>query len=386
MSIPNVIIFFELYQFKRYNTNMKYLIYLLLFIATFTGCSPKPNEELKPISYGDYTEVSFESLPAWENEDYEEILRIFNKTCTKSASKVLFEQNCMRANSTANAKSFFEENFTPFKALSKNSLATGYFEPTLQGSLVQTPDYPYPVYGVPQNILHIELVSAYKSYLSKPLRGRIFEGKVLPFYSRSEIEDGVLEDTPLCYVNDKVDLFFLHVQGSGRVQLDSNRSLFLGYADQNGFPYHSIGKEMIKRGMLKKDKVSLQSIRAYLKNNPEKCDEVLRTNPSYIFFEERTQSATGSLGVVLEKERSVAVDKKNIPLGMPLYISTKDPLSDQKIQKMVFAHDTGGAIKGESRIDIFFGSSEKARAQAGQMQEQLELWMLIPNDYLSNRK
>ncbi len=226
MSIPNVVIFFELYQFKRYNTNMKYLIYLLLLIATFTGCSPKPSQQLKPISYGDYTEVSFESLPAWENEDYEEILRIFNKTCAQSASNVLFEQNCMRANSTADAKSFFEENFTPFKALSKNSLATGYFEPTLQGSLVQTHDYPYPVYGIPQNILRIKLVPAYKSYLSKPLRGRLVEGEILPFYSRTEIENGVLKDKPLCYVNDKVDLFFLHVQGSGRVQLDSNQSLF----------------------------------------------------------------------------------------------------------------------------------------------------------------
>jgi len=365
---------------------MKHLIYLLLLIAIFTGCSPKPTEQLKAVSYGDYSEVSFESLPAWENEDYKEILRLFNKTCIKSDSNILFKQSCMRARSTADAKTFFEENFTPFKALSKHSLATGYFEPRLEGSLVQSALYPYPVYGVPQEMLRIELIPAYKSHFSKPLRGRLVNKKILPFYSRAEIENGALEDEPLCFVKDKIDLFFLHVQGSGRIRLDSNESLFLGYADQNGFPYHSIGKFMIKKGMLTREEVSLQSIRAYLKEHPELCDEVLQTNASYIFFEKRSQSATGSLGVVLEEGRSVAVDRKNIPLGMPLYISTKDPVSDEKIQKMVFAHDTGGAIKGESRIDIFFGSSEQAREQAGKMQERLELWMLIPNDYLSKRK
>ena len=364
---------------------MKYLISLLILIAFFTGCTPKPTQTLKPISYGDYTEVTFESLPAWKNENYEEILRLFNKTCQRSSKKELFEQSCMRASSTANAKTFFEDNFTPFKALSKDSLATGYFEPTLQGSLTQSENYPYPLYPIPQDMLRIELIKEYQSRFSKPLRGRLDRGKVVPFYSRTEIDAGVLKDRPLCYVNDKIDLFFLHVQGSGRVELDSNESLFLGYADQNGFPYHSIGKEMIKKGMLKKGEVSLQSIRSYLKANPDISDEVLHTNPSYIFFEKRSQSATGSLGIVLEAERSVAVDRKNIPLGMPLYISTKDPLSQEKIQRVVFAHDTGGAIKGESRIDVFFGSGDKAAKQAGKMQAELELWMLIPNDYLKRK-
>jgi len=363
---------------------MKQIAYFLLLITFFVGCSPKPTVQLQPISYGDYSAVTFEDLPAWENENYDEALSLFIKTCSRVQSKPLFEQSCMRATSTADAKRFFEENFTPFKALSKHSLATGYFEPTLEGSLTQSEQYPYPVYGVPKGMLKIELVKTYQSRLSKPLRGRLVKQKVLPFYSRAQIEEGILEDEPLCYVNDKIDLFFLHVQGSGRVHLDSNESLFLGYADQNGFPYHSIGKEMIKKEMLKREEVSLQSIRAYLKAHPEVCDDVLQTNPSYIFFENRTKSATGSLGVVLEAGRSVAVDRKNIPLGMPLYISTKDPISDEQIQRVVFAHDTGGAIKGESRIDIFFGSSEMARAQAGKMQGQLELWMLIPNDYLTD--
>ena len=348
------------------------------------GCTPKPSKLLKPISYGDYTQVTFADLPAWQEEDYEEVLRLFNKTCTRSSSNSLFEQSCMRASSTADAKTFFEDNFTPFKALSKHSLATGYFEPTLEGSLTQSEAYPYPVYAVPSDMLKIELISEYKSRFSKPLRGRLNENKVLPFYSREEIEQGVLHDEPLCFVNDKIDLFFLHVQGSGKIALDSNETLYLGYADQNGFPYRSIGKVMINKGMLTRDEVSLQSIRAYLKANPEVCDEVLQTNPSYIFFEKRSQSATGSLGVVLEAGRSVAVDRKNIPLGMPLYIRTKEPLSQEPIEGLVFAHDTGGAIKGESRIDIFFGSSDLAREQAGKMQAQLELWMLIPNDYLTD--
>jgi len=371
---------------------MKHISYLFLITVLFTACSHKPTPHLKAISYGDYKPSDFSELPGWEDEDFMKSFEIYLKTCEKTQAKALYQESCLKAKSlTLNdeneARRFFEKNFSPFKALSKKSLATGYYEPLLHGSLEQSSDFPYPLYGVPSDLLRIELSKAYKAKLSKPLRGRLVNGRVKPYFTRAQIDDNALgELNPICYVSDKVDLFFLQVQGSGRVELTDGSILYMGYGDQNGYPYVSIGKEMIKRGLLTKEEVSLESIRAYLNAHVEQRDEILHANPSYIFFEPRSHSASGSLGIILESQRSVAVDKKNIPLGMPLYVSTNDPLSEEAFEKMMFAHDTGGAIKGESRIDIFYGAGKIARQKAGQMQNPLELWMLVPNDYLAKSK
>lgn len=361
---------------------MKYITYLLPILILFSACSPKPSPKLKEISYGSYTKSSYENIPTWKDENFDEVFNIFLLTCKRKSNNKIFKEVCLKTDTIGSKKLFFENNFTPYLALSDNSLATGYFEPTLKGSLTKTSKYIYPIYATPSDMLSIELVKEYKKSLSKPLRGRLVDGKVKPYFSRKEINDGALEDKPICYVEDKIELFFLQVQGSGRIELENGDILYLGFSDQNGFPYVSIGKEMIKENLLKKEEVSLQSITTYMKNHPEKVDKILNSNPSYVFFEKRSVGATGSLGVELIAERSVAVDRKNIPLGMPLFISTKDPLSEEKITRTVFAHDTGGAIKGESRVDIFFGSSEIAKKKAGQMQAPLKLWMLVPNDYL----
>lgn len=322
-------------------------------------------------------------MPSWESEDFDEALDVFHKTCQKSSRKPLFSKICAKSENARDAREFFELNFTPFVSLSDSSLATGYYEPTLEGSYTKSQAYPYAVYGVPNDLVRVELIDDYKPFIKRPLRGRLVDGKVVPYFSRQEISKNALStEEPLCYVSDKIDLFFLQVQGSGRVKLDDNSSLYLGYGDQNGYPYESIGKEMIRRGCLEKGEVSLSSIYQHLNDNPHEIDSVLNTNPSYVFFQKRGMGASGALGLRLEAGRSVAVDKKNIPLGMPLFISTYEPISKEKYEKMVFAHDTGGAIKGESRIDIFFGSGKKAKEQAGLMQQMLKLWMLVPNDYL----
>ncbi len=361
---------------------MRYITYIFLIVFMFFGCTPKPTAKLEPISYGKYHEVAFSSIPSWEEEDFDRAFAVFEKTCARTARQDLFKSVCAKSKGKVDPKRFFEENFTPFVSLSQDSLATGYFEPTLEGSLVQSNSYPYPVYGKPADLMKIEIIPSYQKYISRPLRGRLVDGKIEPYYSREEINDNVLQEEPLCYVKDKVDLFFLQVQGSGRVVFDDNTTLCLGYADQNGHPYVSIGKEMIKKGLISKEEVSLESIRQYLHANPAQADTILELNPSYVFFEKRPNAASGALGVLLEEGRSIAVDKKNIPLGMPVFISTKEPLSGEKFERIVFAHDTGGAIKGEARIDIFFGSTLKAREQAGKMQDRLTMWILVPNDYL----
>jgi len=369
---------------------MKYTSYLLiLLLLLFTGCVHKPTAKLEGLSYGDYKKVAFSELPSWKNENFTQALKIYLHTCKKTQNKELYKTSCLKAQEIVvgdetQAKKFFEENFTPFMALSKKSLATGYFEPLLQGSLEQSEAFPYPLYGIPDDLLRVELSSTYKQRLSHPLRGRLVGKKIKPYYTRKEINNEALGGLkPICYVSDKVDLFFLQVQGSGCVELEDKSILNVGYGDQNGYPYVSIGKEMINKGLLKREEVSLQSIRSYLQEHPDQMDDILNANPSYIFFEPRRSSASGALGVILEAERSVAVDKKNIPLGMPLFISTTDPLSKKKFERIMFAHDTGGAIKGEARLDIFYGRGSSAQEKAGMMQNALKLWLLVPNDYLS---
>jgi len=382
----------ELYQLKRYNTIMNWIMYLVFLGLLFSGCSYVPTQKLKPISYGDYKEVHFSEIEAWEKEDFSKALEVFIKTCSRTSSKELFQSSCEKSNVVSlddrlQAKDFFEKNFTPFVSLSESSLATGYFEPLLEGSLEKSEAYPYPLYGVPKDLVHVELPATYKQRLGYPLRGRFVNGTIKPYFTREEISrNGLGEEEPICYVKDGVELFFLQVQGSGCIRLDDKSILYVGYGDQNGFPYVSIGQEMISKGMLTKEEVSLQSIRSYLYANPKQTDMILNSNPSYVFFQTKTHSASGALGLVLEPKRSVAVDKRNIPLGMPLFISTTDPLSNDKFERIVFAHDTGGAIKGEARIDIFYGSGEVARAKAGNMKNNLKLWMLIPNDYLAKSK
>jgi len=367
---------------------MRNVSLMLLITLLFTACSHTPTASLKSISYGKYRASGFDELPAWGSEDFNSALELYTKTCKKTVKNSLFKHTCLKAKEVSiegqdEAKTFFEENFTPFKSLSKQSLATGYYEPLLYGSLEKSEAFPYPLYGIPDDLLRVELSKTYKQRLSHPLRGRLIDGRVKPYFTREEIDTNALSEfEPICYVNDKIDLFFLQIQGSGCIKLLDGSIMYVGYGDQNGYPYFSIGKEMINRGLLEKGEVSLESIRSYLYANPKQVDDILHTNPSYIFFEPRSHSASGALGLVLEAERSVAVDKKNIPLGMPLFISTKEPLNEQKFQKIVFAHDTGGAIKGEARVDIFYGAGKLARKKAGHMQNPLELWILVPNDFL----
>ncbi len=365
---------------------MKYLVGFLLIMLFFEGCA-KRTDELKAISYGQYQRAAFNELPSWKNEDFDEALELFKMTCQKSLRNPLFSKTCHQSENASDARTFFESSFTPFVSLSDASLATGYYEPTIEGSYTQSEAYPYPVYGVPKDLVRVEVIDDYKPLIKRPLRGRLADGKIVPYYSRKEISENALSsEVPLCYVSDKVELFFLQVQGSGKIELDDDSILYLGYGDQNGFPYRSIGKEMLKRGCLEQGKVSLKSIYEYLHDNPHEIDTILNSNPSYVFFKKRRTGASGALGVRLQAGRSVAVDRKNIPLGIPLFISTHEPLSKVKYERMVFAHDTGGAIKGESRIDIFFGSSKKAKEQAGVMQAELKLWILVPNDYLIQSK
>lgn len=361
---------------------MKNITYLLTILLLLVGCSPKPTKQLTAISYGEYKESSFKAIPAWEDENFAESFDIFKKTCEHIKTNELFKVVCSNTQTAQSARAFFENNFTPFSTLKSKPNIGGYYEPLLYGSLKPTKTYAYPVYGVPKDMFTVELLPEYKKEFSKSLRGHIDEGKIKPYFSRTQIDRGDIHTSPLCYVNDKIDLYFLQEEGTGRIVLPNKKSIYLGYGDHNGQPYTSIKDEMLKRDLLKKKEISPKKIREYLRKHPKQQNEIFRSNANYTFFEKYKHRATGSLGMVLEEKRAVAVDKRNIPLGMPMFVSMKEPLEDTKVHRIMFAHDTREQLKGDTKIEVFFGSGNKARKEAEAVQEDLSLWILVPNDYL----
>ncbi len=188
----------------------------------------------------------------------------------------------------------------------------------------------------------------------------------------------------LLWVDDVVDLFFLQIQGSGIIKLENGESLPVGYADQNGHPYQSIGRVLIDRGELTPDKASMQGIKDWGRRNPDKLRELLNTNPSYVFFRELPNGLAGplgALGVPIAAERSIAVDPRYIPLGAPVFLSTTYPNSGQPLRRMMLAQDTGGAIKGSVRADFFWGAGFEAGRQAGAMKQQGKIWVFLPKEW-----
>lgn len=342
-------------------------------LLLLSGCAPKTLSFSPETSSLELPQISVATNPFGIEEDFDELLRLFRHNCDSTQTKKLYPKACQQSLHVKDAKAFFEESFELKKVApnEQRSILTGYYEPLLQGSMSKSARFKYPVYGKPKDLITIIGEGDTK------MRGRSVKGKMLPYFTREEIGKKALNAPILCYVDDKVDLFFMEVQGSGRVELDDGRVLFIGYADSNGHKYKSLGREMINRGIFASpEEVSLQSIRAWLMKNPSKIDEYLNTNPSYVFFRHMQQKATGSLGLVLTPERSVAVDRAHIPLGSLLAIKSDSAV--YSVHKFVFAQDTGGAIKGPNRADMFMGYGERAKLVAGELKAPLEVWMMYP--------
>ena len=267
-------------------------------------------------------------------------------------------------------------------------LFTGYYEPVYEGSLVPDETFKYPLYRPPDDLIRIDL-----SLFSEKLKGenivaRIEGKKVLPYYSRHQIEvEGALKGKGLemAWLKDPLDVTFLHIQGSGRLRLPDGKDLLVHYQASNGQPYRSIGRYMIEKGFLARKEMSMQAIRKYLTENREVLDEVLNYNPSYVFFRQVENGPLGSLGVLLTPGRSIALDPKIFPRGALGFISCQKPLvNDQgmiigwtKFSRFVLNQDSGGAIKGAGRADIFWGSGPYAELTAGHLQHEGDLYILI---------
>jgi membrane-bound lytic murein transglycosylase A len=323
--------------------------------------------------------TSFEALPGWNEKKAAAGLAVFTKQC---AAHVLpsREQLCAAAIKATDAKRFFEAHFRPFRLgpEAESGLMTGYYEPQLYGSMTQSPAYPYPLYAAPSDLVRVELSELFPDLAHRHLRGRVEGNRLVPYPSRAQINAGDIPAEPICYVRSDIDRFFLHVQGSGRIVLDDNTTLFVGHTDRNGHPYRSIGKRLVEEGAIPKEEISLQSIRRYLTMHPQQKKRILESNPSYIFFETRDRGATGTLGVELTPMHSVAVDRAKVPLGFPVYFAAQHPLTHRPLRAVAMAQDTGSAIKGQVRADLFWGYGERAEAGAGRMKSLLTLWLFVP--------
>lgn len=327
-------------------------------------------------------EVSFETLPNWDEEEFENALFSFIHSCKSSRTRALYSDLCEKARDVENPKLFLQENFTPYKITEKENsgLLTGYYEPQLHGSRIKTDIYTYPIYEVPKDLINVDLSSIYPELKNYRLRGKIEGNKLVPYYTREESETVDIDANIICYVDSKVEKFFLEIQGSGRVKLDTNETIYIGYANQNGHKYRAIGAYMVSIGALTKEEVSLQTIKKWLDENPDRVDEVLSYNDSLVYFEERKNPASGSLGLELLAKRSIAVDRRYIPLGTMLYLNA--PIKDKQFSKVVQAQDTGGAIKGVIRADLFVGYGAEAMEIAGELKSPLELWVFLPKTKL----
>ena len=287
---------------------------------------------------------------------------------------------------------FIQSEYRIYRSVGRNGkgevLYTGYYEPFLKGSLVRSEQYRFPIYTRPQDLISIDLSLFHEKFRGEKIMGRYTDQSVVPYYDRSEIEtDGVLQDKAevLAWAQDPVDVFFLHIQGSGKVQLDNGDVFNVHYQTTNGRPYRSIGKLLIDEEKISVAEMSMQKIREYLHNHPEEIDTVLNYNPSYVFFKIEPGGPLGNINVKLTPGRSIALDRRLFPPAALAFIETEKPLIDdtgqiqswQRFSRFALNQDTGGAIKGPGRVDLFWGNGTYAEIAAGHLKHIGKLFFLV---------
>jgi membrane-bound lytic murein transglycosylase A len=339
---------------------------------------------------------TWDAISGWRDDDLAQAWEAFRQSCAALQKKdAAWQETCAAAGALGKPggeklRGFFEQYFTPYLVTNpdggNDGLITGYYEPLLAGGRSRSKRYPHPLYAVPDDLVTVDLSALYPELKSLRLRGRLQGNKLVPYYTRAEIDNGLapLKGRELLWVDDAVELFFLQIQGSGRVKLDNGETVRIGYADQNGHPYKSIGKALVERGELPLEKASMQGIKDWGKQNPDKLAELLNLNASYVFFRELPNNGNGplgALGVPLTAGRSLAVDPRSIPLGAPVFLSTTWPNSGKPLQRLMLAQDTGGAIRGAVRADFFWGFGKEAGKEAGAMKQSGRMWVLLPKNY-----
>lgn len=361
------------------------------------ACPPAASQP-EPVAGAVLTPATFAELPGWREDDHAAALVAFQRGCKALERRGAWRNACAQAGTTTadrrSAQSFFESQFQVLRVAGSDGnasgLITGYYEPILRGSRRRVGAFAHPLHAPPDDLITVDLAGTQPEVAGIRLRGRLEGKRLVPYHTRGEIDQGraPLQGKELVWLDDPIELFFLHVQGSGRVRLESGETVRVGYADQNGHPYRSIGRTLIDRGELQPDQASMQGIQAWARANPGRVAELLSQNPSYIFFREVPASEAppdagpqGSLGVPLTAGRSMAVDARAVPLGAPVYLATTYPNTSRGLERLMVAQDTGSAIRGAVRGDFFWGSGPEAGREAGRMRQQGRMWVLLPRDY-----
>ena len=348
-----------------------------------------------PINGNHLRRGNWTDLPGWRDDDPAAAWEALLASCGTLKTQEAWRAVCSTALAAPRpdrerARRFFELNFLPYQLRQSDGaaegLATGYYEPLLRGSRKPTARYRYPVYGTPDDLISIDLPAFDIEARESRLRARLDGKRVVPYFDRAQIEAGAasLRGREIAWVDDPVELFFLQIQGSGRLDLDGGGVMRVGFADHNGHSYRSIGRLLIDRGELPAERASMQGIKAWAQQNPDKLREVLDYNPRYIFFRELPAGLSGplgALGVPLTARRSIAVDPRFVPLGAPVFLATTWPLSSKPLQQLMLAQDTGSAIRGAVRADFFWGYGDEAGREAGRMKQALRMWVLLPLGY-----
>lgn len=387
----------------------------LLFMLAACGTSPPRKDEPSPVSVPALTPsppalstpptpdkldqtlqaVSFSDLPGWQNDDLRQAWPAWLASCEALVKRPRWQELCQSASLINGAdekavRAYFETRFVPHKVTnpdgSVTGMVTGYYEPLLRGARKRGGLYQTALYRPPEDLLTVDLAGLYPELKNLRLRGRIVGNRVVPYSSRADlVQQNALVGKELLWVDNAVEAFFLQVQGSGRVYLeDTKETVRLAYADQNGHPYKSIGRYLVNRGEMTLDQASAQSITAWAAANPEREQELLNANPSFVFFREEklgdpSIGPKGALAVPLTPQRSLAVDPQFIPLGSPVFLASTLPGSDVPLRRLMMAQDTGGAIRSPVRADFFWGFGADAGELAGKMKQAGMLWVMIPH-------
>ena len=383
---------------KAWSICRLWVVMSLMVLAACAKPTPKSDFALDAVSFAD--------LPGWQEDRHGEALTAFRRSCAKplpskppvivtradwaapcdAAAKITREDD-------AAARAFFETWFKPFAVTGSagaEGLFTGYFEAELRGARQKDNRYAHPIYRLPDDHVAVDLSQFDTKLAGRHIVGRVDGGKLRPYHPRGEIDSGVLakRNLELLWIDDAIDAFVLHVQGSGRVILPDGSVVRVGFAGHNGLPYQSIGRALIDRGALQRGKANWDDIRGWIEANPDKAAALLAVNPRYIFFRElKGDGPIGGAGVALTPRRSLAVDRRFLPYGAPVWLETTWPNEPARpLRRLMVAQDTGAAIRGAVRGDFFWGYGPKALAFAGKMKSRGRYFLLLPRDAAARRQ
>jgi membrane-bound lytic murein transglycosylase A len=391
---------------------------LVAFAARHSRSGPPPSSRLIPyprlnwpleISGSQYAPVAWADIPGWNDDDHLEAYKAFRTSCKSISAEPptlpadpkglgsSLRDPCRAAKAAdisdaAKARAFFEENFLPLR-ISRlgegEGFVTGYYEPIIYGSRTRTDVYTVPVYRRPSNLF---VRGKKQSDHGLPNKGEVFRKigrrKLVPYYDRGQIEDGAIAGRGLeiCWLKSQTDLLFSQIQGSARVRLEDGSTIRINYDAHNGYPYTAVGRVLIDRGIIPKEQMSMQKIREWMDQNPDGANELRRQNRAYVFFREVQLSdkdeAVGAQGVPLTPGRSIAVDKALHVYGTPFFIEGDLPIESEQsktpFRRLMVAQDTGSAIVGPARADIYFGAGADAGRVSGRLRNNARFIILVP--------